>query len=84
MTNREKWLRRLLSGDTAGWRFEDLRKAARYAGILSIPPRGGGSHWRFRVHGLPPVTVPRRTGHVLPIYVVKIRELAEEVLDGKA
>jgi hypothetical protein len=84
VSTREKLLRRLLFGEKTGWRFEELQRAARIVGIESVPPRGGGSHWKFRAPGSPPVTVPRRAGYVLPIYVLKVRELAEEVLDGNA
>jgi len=77
-----KW-EKLLSKITAlskGVRFAEIKKILESYGYEGRKPSSGSSHWTFRKHGKPPVTIPENEPIKLT-YVRIVRDIIESEED---
>lgn len=79
MSKRSKTLQTVLSGESDNsLSFEELRRVLRDLGFEERTP-SGGSHYTFSHSDVAEIlTIPRKTGHVKPVYVRKVRALIQK------
>ena len=64
-------------------RFDELRKVLESYGYVMNAPRGGSSHYTFRMSGAMPITIPKHEP-IKRIYVQMVKEIVEsEVIEDE-
>lgn len=64
-------------------RFEELKKILESYGYVMNAPRGGSSHYTFRLVGYPPITIPKHKP-IKERYIEMVREVVEREEDTSA
>ena len=57
-------------------RFVEIKKILESYGYTANNPSGGSSHWTFRKHGKPPITIPKDNSIKLT-YVKMVKDIIE-------
>lgn len=57
-------------------RFEEVKKILESYGYIGYNPKSGSSHWTFRKHGSPPITIPKDKTIKLT-YIKMVRDVIE-------
>lgn len=75
MSKWEKLLKKIksMSKDV---RFEEIKKVLESYGYIGYAPRSGSSHWTFRKHGNPPITIPKEKTIKLT-YIKMVKDVIE-------